>query len=150
MVFTVNGAAPSGETVDANYIWEVYETISDGADFDSLDGVGDSLDLLTKHTFEPGWQYILVVGEQYEECANELIVRIHCLDATGTILYTVADIDTLVDAGDAVLLPIGETAFGHKFTLQLLGGAAQSNVGGVEEAYIYRRRCITGTQARWR
>jgi hypothetical protein len=139
---------PSGDA-GVDYVWEHYRTISSATNYDTITAAEGTIDLLASHTFEPGWQYVLAVGAPTAAATNELIVQVLCLDLNGNLLYT-QNVDTLTNVGEAVALTIGRSAFGHKFTVRLYGGAAQSGNGILNRAYIYRKRAITGTQARWR
>jgi len=145
----VNAEAPSGETVDATYIWELDTTISSAVEFDTISG-DDSIIVAAKFSPEPGYQYILVTDALTEGVEAEFILNIACQDASGNVLYVSSAVDTLDDDGDAVLLPFGETLFGQSFKLVLVDGAADDGTNILNRVYIYRRRTITGTQARWR
>jgi hypothetical protein len=142
-------AAPTGESVDANYIWEIDTTISDAAGFDTISG-DDSIVLAAKYTPEPGWQYILVNNAITEGSEAEFILNIAVLDEDGDVLYVSSAVDTLTDDGGAVLLPFGETLIGTRFRLVLVDGGADVGTNVLNTVKIYRRRLVTGNQVRWR
>jgi len=142
-------AAPTGETVDANYVWELDTTISDAAGFDTING-DDSIVIVDNWKPEPGWQYILVTGALTEGSEAEFILNIACKDEDRDVLYVSTAVDTLNDDGGAILLPIGETLIGNFFKLVLVDGGSDSGVNILNHVKIYKRRAITGTQVRWR
>lgn len=153
MVFAVNGAAPTANADEGNYIWELDTTISDAAEFDSIVG-DDSIVVAAKYKPQAGWEYILVTNALTEGAEAEFILNIACLDEDGDVLYVLSAVDTLNDDGGAVLLPFGQTAIGSAFKLVLVDGGADLSAGGtandLNTVKIYRRRTVCGTEARWR
>lgn len=142
--------APTGETVDANYVWELDPNgsiDSDGA-YDTLAADNDSTaKFLSGFKPDKGYQYILVrdaiTGTGSDSVEVEVVVDTK--DGSGNLLYR-----TLVDsftssAGEAIFLPIGETLIGHKFDVHLKAGAAVGTQVILNRLYLYRRKAVVRT-----
>lgn len=152
LLFAVAGvyaAAPTGETVDANYVWELDRTISDANGFDTiLDD--DSIVIIDNFAPEQGYQYVLVNNTITEGSEAEFILNITCKDEDKDVLYVSSAVDTLTDLGGAVLLPFGETLFGNYFKLVLVDGGNDVGTNILNTVKIYKRRCVQGEKVRWR
>lgn len=148
-VSCVYASAPTGETVDANYVWELDTTISDAAGFDTIDG-DDSIVIVSNFVPEVGYQYVLVTSALTEGSEAEFILNITCKDEDKDVLYVSSAVDTLNDDGGAVLLPFGETLFGNYFKLVLVDGGNDVGTNLLNTVKIYKRRCVQGDRVRWR
>lgn len=145
----VYATAPSYTAVDGVYEWSRDTIISSDAAYDTLVGAADSATLVTLRKFEPGWEYILVrdaiTGGGTDSLKVQLSLR--CFDENSALLYTVA-VDSITAApGEAILLPVGGSAFGMKYTLKYK--AYTDNGGEVinNRISIWKRRPITITKS---
>jgi hypothetical protein len=149
VVSGLNAAAPAYSAVDASYQYGgVEEAISTGF-LDTLSGT-DSVTLFDNKTFDlqSGWQYILV-RDKITGAGNDSIkiqVNLDALDKDGNLLYRTA-IDTFTEAaGEAVLLPLLGTVFGHKYRIKLHTYTGNGGEVILNRFYIYKRRPVTMTQ----
>jgi len=157
LVGAAYSAAPAVSATNGNYIWQLAQTISADAAFDTLKGAATPADsVMMAENFVPrvGWEHILVTdttsGGSTDSSTASVIIK--CKDAAGNALYEVAA-DTLgvTAVGEAVLLPFGSTAIGHKFNVILRAVAATDRGTGfiVNRAYIYRRKVVVAQERSW-
>ena len=143
-------AAPTRAVVDADYDWSQVtnaDTISSSTGYDTL-GEADSSSLLSNFVPQKGYQYILVrdafTGTGSDSTSVQL--RLSSKDCNKSLLYTTAVDSMTSSAGEAIVLPFGETAFGCYFDLKLMGYGDDGGQLIVNRVYLYKRRAITTTQ----
>lgn len=153
VVSGLNAAAPAYSATDAYYQYGGVDiAISTSTKFDSLCGATDSMTLLSGKAFDvqSGWQYILVRDAFSGDGSDSVAIQVNldALDKDGNLLYRTA-IDSFTQAaGEAVLLPLLGTVFGHKYRIKLHTYTGNACVGKVylNRFYIYKRRPVTMIQ----
>lgn len=151
VVSGLNAAAPAYSATDAYYQYGGVDiAISTSTKLDSLCGDADSMTLLSGKAFDvqSGWQYILV-RDAFSGAGSDSVkiqVNLDALDKDGNLLYRTA-IDSFTEAaGQAVLLPLLGTVFGHKYRIKLHTYTGNGGVVILNRFYIYKRRPVTMTQ----
>lgn len=151
VVSGLNAAAPAYSATDASYQYGGVDiAISTSTGLDTLGGETDSMTLLSGKAFDvqSGWQYILVRDAFSGDGSDSVKIQVNldALDKDGNLLYRTA-IDSFTQAaGEAVLLPLLGTAFGHKYRIKLHTYADNGGVVILNRFYIYKRRPVTMTQ----
>lgn len=156
VVSGLNAAAPAYSATDAYYQYGGVDiAISTSTGLDTLgdaEGAADSMTLLSGKAFDvqSGWQYILVrdafSGEASDNDSVAIQVNLDALDKDGNLLYRTA-IDTFTSsAGEAVLLPLLGTVFGHKYRIKLHTYTGNGGKVFLNRFYIYKRRPVTMIQ----
>lgn len=151
VVSGLNAAAPAYSATDASYQYGGVDiAISTSTGLDTLSGASDSMTLLSGKAFDvqSGWQYILVRDAISGDGSDSVKIQVNldALDKDGNLLYRTA-IDSFTEAsGEAVLLPLLGTAFGHKYRIKLHTYADNGGVVILNRFYIYKRRPVTMTQ----
>lgn len=149
VVSGLNAAAPAYSATDASYQYGGVDiAISTSTGFDTLKGAADSVTLLSGKAFDvqSGWQYILVRDAFSGNDSVAIQVNLDALDKDGNLLYRTA-IDSFTQAaGEAVLLPLLGTAFGHKYRIKLHTYTGNGDKVILNRFYIYKRRPVTMIQ----
>lgn len=151
VVSGLNAAAPAYSATDASYQYGGVDiAISTSTGLDTLGGATDSMTLLSGKAFDvqSGWQYILVRDAFSGDGSDSVKIEVNldALDKDGNLLYRTA-IDSFTQAaGEAVLLPLLGTVFGHKYRIKLHTYADNGGVVILNRFYIYKRRPVTMTQ----
>lgn len=153
VVSGLNAEAPAYSATDAYYQYGGVDiAISTSTGLDTLSGATDSMTLLSGKAFDvqSGWQYILVRDAFSGDGSDSVAIQVNldALDKDGNLLYRTA-IDSFTQAaGEAVLLPLLGTVFGHKYRIKLHTYTGNACVGKVilNRFYIYKRRPVTMTQ----
>lgn len=146
-VVVINAAAPSNDVVDAVYYWDA-GSISDtlGAAFDTVVST-DSVILYNKKRFEPGWEYILtrrpITGTGTDSLYMKLILD--ALSEDGTLYYRTTIDSPMVAGGNSLLLPIGSSCYGEKFTIKVIGYTGNGGQLILPYMRLQRRRPATMT-----
>lgn len=150
VVSGLNAAAPAYSATDAFYQYGGVDiAISTSTGLDTLSGAADSMTLLSGKAFDvqSGWQYILVRDAFSVSDTDTVAIQVNldALDKDGNLLYRTA-IDSFTQAaGEAVLLPLLGTAFGHKYRIKLHTYTGNDKVI-LNRFYIYKRRPVTMIQ----
>lgn len=153
VVSGLNAAAPAYSATDAYYQYGGVDiAISTSTKLDSLCGDADSMTLLSGKAFDvqSGWQYILVrdafSGEASDNDSVAIQVNLDALDKDGNLLYRTAIDSFKQAAGEAVLLPLLGTVFGHKYRIKLHTYSGNGGRVILNRFYIYKRRPVTMIQ----
>ncbi|NLG18759.1 MAG: hypothetical protein GX556_15635 [Fibrobacter sp.] len=151
VVSGLNAEAPAYSATDASYQYGGVDiAISTSTKFDSLRGATDSMTLLSGKAFDvqSGWQYILVRDAFSGSDSVAIQVNLDALDKDGNLLYRTAIDSFKQAAGEAVLLPLLGTVFGHKYRIKLHTYAGNGGKEAVylNRFYIYKRRPVTMIQ----
>lgn len=149
-----HGAAPSRVAVDGAYDWELYDTISlAGNKYDSLQTTTDSTsNLVARWRPEKGWEYILVRDTISGPGSDSIAIawRVRAKDYNDSLLYTVTFDSSTAIAGEAMVIPVGQTCIGDQY--EIIGatytGHSVSGWVRLNGLYIYRRR-PTNVQQTW-
>lgn len=151
VVSGLNAAAPAYSATDAYYQYGGVDiAISTSTKLDSLCGDADSMTLLSGKAFDvqSGWQYILVRDAFSGDGSDSVAIQVNldALDKDGNLLYRTA-IDSFTQAaGEAVLLPLLGTVFGHKYRIKLHTYTGNGGKVILNRFYIYKRRPVTMIQ----
>lgn len=151
VVSGLNAAAPAYSATDASYQYGGVDiAISTSTGLDTLSGTTDSMTLLSGKAFDvqSGWQYILV-RDAFSGSSGDTVkiqVNLDALDKDGNLLYRTAIDSFTTAAGEAVLLPLLGTAFGHKYRIKLHTYTGNGGQVILNRFYIYKRRPVTMTQ----
>lgn len=151
VVSGLNAAAPAYSATDASYQYGGVDiAISTSTGLDTLSGATDSMTLLSGKAFDvqSGWQYILV-RDAFSGAGSDSVaiqVNLDALDKDGNLLYRTAIDSFTASAGEAVLLPLLGTVFGHKYRIKLHTYTGNGGVVILNRFYIYKRRPVTMTQ----
>lgn len=134
---------------DAQYTYKIERAIdSDGA-FDTL-AAADSSTLISNWQPEQGGEYILVrdvfTGAGSDSVSVQLVVDAYT--NSGALLYRTAVDSFTTSAGEQVLLPIGGSVFGDKFTIKLIGYGDDGGQLILNRLYIYKREVIQYTKSK--
>lgn len=139
-------ANPTRTAADGMYEWSIDSMIDTNGAYDTL-GATDSTSILTNWTPKSGYEYVIVFDAITGTNAATATLA-WCLDSkspTGTLLYRTY-VDSIVGAtttaGEAVLLPIGTTCFGSKFTLKLWTYTTSGAQVIINRLYLFKRRII--------
>ena len=150
VVSGLNAEAPAYSATDASYQYGGVDIAI--SVFDTLSGATDSMTLLSGKAFDvqSGWQYILVrdafSGSDSDSDSVAIQVNLDALDKDGNLLYRTA-IDSFTEAaGEAVLLPLLGTVFGHKYRIKLHTYTGHGGEVILNRFYIYKRRPVTMIQ----
>ena len=145
----VFAAAPARVATDAGYEWVMCNTVSNAANADTLVST-DSSNVILDFIPEKGWEYIYVrdavTGTGSDSAYYYFTVRAKT-SVRGSILYS-TNVDTIVAAaGEAILIPFGQTLFGVAYDIKLLAvsGSTGSQVI-LNRSYLYKRRAIASTR----
>lgn len=133
-------AAPTYAAVDGVYEYGIDTVISSSTSYDTIIGSADSTTLVTKRTFDKGWEYILVRDAITGNGSDSVLqyVSVRCFDGSGNQIYSVNVDSCTAAAGQAILLPIGGSLFGVTYTIKY---KATTGAGG---------QCINNRIAIWK
>ena len=151
VVSGLNAAAPAYSATDAFYQYGGVDiAISTSTGLDTLSGATDSMTLLSGKAFDvqSGWQYILV-RDAFSGAGSDSVaiqVNLDALDKDGNLLYRTAIDSFTASAGEAVLLPLLGTVFGHKYRIKLHTYTGNGGEVILNRFYIYKRRPVTMIQ----
>ncbi|CAK0764455.1 conserved exported hypothetical protein [Gammaproteobacteria bacterium] len=123
--------------------WIRDTTISAAAGKDTLVGV-DSMTLFSLRPMDQLTEYILVRDAITGGGSDSVKVQVslRCYDENSALLYVVAVDSFTAAAGEAVLLPIGGSAFGMKFTLKLVGYTDNGGESIQNRISVWKRRPV--------
>lgn len=151
VVSGLNAAAPAYSATDAFYQYGGVDiAISTSTGLDTLSGATDSMTLLSGKAFDvqSGWQYILVRDAFSGGGSDSVAIQVNldALDKDGNLLYRTAIDSFTASAGEAVLLPLLGTVFGHKYRIKLHTYTGNGGEVILNRFYIYKRRPVTMIQ----
>jgi hypothetical protein len=146
-------AAPTNTLTDANYEWGVARALSSAANSDTILTDGDSTIIVDDFVPERNRQYIYVrdanTGTGSDSSYYQILVR--CKTGVGgATLYSVAVDTVTAAAGEAILLPFGETLFGNAFKIVAKGLSGSTGVQVIiNREYLFERKAV-GIKKEWR
>ncbi len=146
----VYGEAPTRVAVDNNYEWALDTTVDNDGAYDTLAAL-DSINVVATRFFKTGYEYIVVRDAITGTGTDSLYMALYlyCYDNGGNLLYTVTVDSATAAAGEAYLLPIGQTAFGAKYTVKFKGYGDNGGQQIFNRLYIYKRRVLSQDKRLW-
>lgn len=140
-VGSANAAASAAQSFEAGVETRNHETISATTGLDTLSGA-DSLTIELNNPLDPGWNYHIVRDAFTGTDSVDVIVYVDNLDFAGNLLYRTA-VDTFTAAtGEAIALPLWETALGPKFRIKLVSTADTGGQLILNRMYLIARRAV--------
>jgi len=116
--------------------WSVHLSVSNSVKYDSLVGAADSITIFANQAFASGYEYVLS-RDAITGCSTDSIkiaLRITNHDISSATNYQTVYVDSFTRGpGEQILLPIGRTLVGNKFTLK-----AMAYTGGADKVYLNR------------
>lgn len=148
LVAGIFAANPTYQSVDGTYEWYTWARVTVT---DTLKGNADSVTIVSKRAFPPGYEYILIPGGAWTGGATDSIdcrIAVQCyLWDTTTVPELIVNVDSIqadaAPAAEAFYLPFGGTLFGGNAAIKLFSFTGNGGVAIVPPVWnIVRRRTV--------